>query len=261
MIEASGHKLESRWIGAQDASGKDGRPVLVFLHEGLGCIDLWRDFPARLCAETGLGGLVYSRAGYGGSQGCQLPRPIDFMQDEGLVVLPQVLQQSGISRAVLIGHSDGGSIALHYAAGQQAGVVCGLVTLAAHVFNEEICVASIQEAKTAFENGHLRQRLEKYHGDNVDNAFRGWSDVWLHPDFATWNMEDVLPEIKVPTLAVQGNADPYGSLAQVHAIVSGIGDHAQSLVIDDCGHDPHLEKQPELIAAIGKFIRGIIEPC
>jgi len=254
MMVADGRQLECQWIGPQNADG----PVLVFLHEGLGCIALWRDFPQILCDELGLRGFVYSRAGYGACDVCDLPRPVSFMHHEAEIVLPQVLDAAGINNAVLIGHSDGGSIGLIHAGSGVVGNgqtrrICGLVTLAAHVFNEDISVQSITAAKLAYDEGDLRQRLKKYHSD-VDAAFRGWNDVWLHDDFRQWNIEEFLPGIRVPTLVLQGADDPYGTQKQVEAIVAGIGDQAQKHIIADCGHSPHLEQSEETRQLIVAFV-------
>jgi len=252
MIIADGRQLECQWVGPDNVDGD--KPVLVFLHEGLGCVALWRDFPDVLCRELGLRGFVYSRAGYGGSQSCDLPRPVSFMHHEGQIVVPQVLDAAGIKKAILIGHSDGGSIALVHGGSDVSGRICAIVTLAAHVFNEDISVKSIKAAKVAYDEGDLRQRLQKYHGENVDCAFRGWNDVWLHRDFLSWNIEEFLPGIGVPTLVLQGADDPYGTQKQVEAIVAGIGDQAHKHIIADCGHSPHLEQHEETRQLIVAFI-------
>lgn len=253
-IVADGKKLEAQWIGGRDGEG----PVLVFLHEGLGCIALWRDFPEKLCAATQLSGFVYSRAGYGGSHGVALPRATDFMHHEATVVLPQVLAAAGIKQAILVGHSDGGSISLIYAGQDISGRLRGVITLAAHVFNEPMCVEEISRAKQAYDTGDLRQRLCKYHGDNVDNAFRGWNDVWLDEKFLNWNIEEFLPSISVPALILQGENDPYGSAAQVEAIVAGIGENAKSRFIPGCRHSPHLENSEVTLDLCRDFVTGLV---
>jgi len=253
MIIADGRQLECQWVGLVDVD--DDKPVLVFLHEGLGCVALWRDFPDVLCRELGLRGFVYSRAGYGGSDACDLPRPVSFMHHEGENVVPQVLDAAGINKAIVIGHSDGGSIGLVHAGTDKSGRICAVVTMAAHVFNEDISVKSIKVAKIAYDEGDLRQRLTKYHGENVDCAFRGWNDVWLHRDFRQWNIEEFLPGIDVPTLVLQGADDPYGTQKQVEAIVAGIGGQAQKHIIADCGHSPHLEQREETRQLVVAFIR------
>ncbi len=254
MIVADGRQLECQWIGVETSA----EPVLVFLHEGLGCIDLWRDFPGRLCDELEMRGFIYSRAGYGGSDLCELPRPVSFMHHEGQVVLSQVLDAAGIDKAILIGHSDGGSISLIHAGNDKTDRICAVITLAAHVFNEDICVESIKAAKVAYEEGDLRARLKKYHGENVDNAFRGWNDVWLHRDFRKWNIEGFLPDINVPVLVVQGINDPYGTQAQIEAIVTGVGSGVEKHIIPDCGHSPHLEQGQITREIIASFIDGLV---
>ncbi|MFH1481517.1 MAG: alpha/beta hydrolase, partial [Pseudomonadota bacterium] len=199
-------RLETAWYGPPP----DKAPTLVFLHEGLGCVAMWHDFPAKLSSATGCGALVYSRLGYGRSDPCPLPRPVRFMHDEGLQVLPALLEVAGIRQCILIGHSDGGSIAIIYAGGTSAIPLRGLITESAHVFCEERTVRSIQIAGENYKKGRLRKKLEKYHGDNVDCAFWGWNGAWLHPDFKNWNLEEYLPGIDVPMLVIQGEHDEYG---------------------------------------------------
>ena len=243
--------LEVKWIGLAESQ----KPVLVFLHEGLGCVALWRDFPEKLCESLGLRGLAFSRQGYGASDPIPLPRPIDFMHHEGLTVLPKLFDAAGIDQAILIGHSDGGSISLINAGGVQDTRVKAVITLAAHVFNEDITVQRIAEAKTAYETENLRKRLAKYHGDNVDCAFWGWNGVWLNPDFRDWNIEEFLSGISIPALILQGEEDQYGTSAQVDAIERGIGAHAQTRLIPNCKHSPHLE-QPDVTLML---IKGFVE--
>ena len=243
--------LEVKWIGLAESQ----KPVLVFLHEGLGCVALWRDFPEKLCDSLGLRGLAFSRQGYGASDPIPLPRPIDFMHREGLIVLPKIFDAAGIDQAILIGHSDGGSISLINAGGAQDTRVKAVITLAAHVFNEDITVQRIAEAKIAYETENLRKRLAKYHGDNVDCAFWGWNGVWLNPDFRDWNIEEFLSGISIPALILQGEEDQYGTPAQVDAIERGIGTHAQTRLIPNCKHSPHLE-QPDVTLML---IKGFVE--
>lgn len=229
-------------------------PTLVFLHEGLGCAAMWRDFPARLAAATGCGALVYSRLGYGRSDPCVLPRPISFMHDEALRVLPELVAAAGIRECILIGHSDGGSIAIIYAGGTAAAPVRGLIAEAAHVFSEAITSRQAQSAREAYLRGDLRARLRRYHGPNVDGAFWGWNDVWLHPDFVNWNLEQYLPHIKVPMLVIQGEDDEYGTAAQVQAIAAGAGAGAEVLMLPACGHAPHQDREPAVFQAMKNFI-------
>ena len=262
-IEAAGQRLECQWLGPAPSRDAEGPPTLVFLHEGLGCVALWRDFPAKLVAATGLGGFVYSRQGYGGSEPCQLPRPITYMHDEGLTVLPALLAAAGIKRAILVGHSDGASISLIYAGGTPAPGLMGMILEAPHVFMEDTNAAAIQVMRETFETTDLRQRMAKYHGGNVDCAFRGWSEPWLGDGFTSWNLEEYLPPIcaerSVPTLVIQGAEDEYGTIAQCQAIEQGIGAQASTLYLPDCGHAPHQERPGQTLEAMADHIQGIIQ--
>ena len=253
-VLVDGIRLETVWLGP---SAKDA-PTLVFLHEGLGCVELWRDFPARLGAALDWGVLVYSRAGYGGSDPCPLPRPLDYLEDEGVRVLPQVLSRCGVRRCVLIGHSDGGSIALVHAGGRAASAeteVLALVTEAAHVFTEDVCVAAAARARQAYRTGDLRERLARYHGSNVDCAFWGWNAAWLDPGFRSMNLEAYLPGVRAPCLILQGADDEYGTPAQVKAIARGVSGPARTLLIPDCGHSPHRDQEGLVLATVLAFLR------
>ena len=255
QLSATRDRLEAQWIGPSP----DEAPTLIFLHEGLGCVALWRDFPARLAGITGCGALVYSRLGYGGSAPCPLPRRVDFMHHEGLVVLPEVIRQSGIRDYLLVGHSDGGSIALIHAGGGPCPGLKGIVTLAAHVYCEGLTRRSIQAARQRYLNGDLKARLSPYHEENTDCAFWGWNDVWLHADFRQWRIDAFLPAIHVPVLAIQGETDPYGSLGHLDVIQAKTGDRVAIVVIADCGHAPHLEKSDAVLAAISAFMKDRID--
>lgn len=252
FITVNGVRLEYAWHGP----APDEATTLVFLHEGLGCVAMWKDFPARLAAATGCSALVYSRQGYGRSDPCHLPRPITFMHQEGLNVLPQVLKTLKVENHILVGHSDGGSIALIYAGNTPNPGLKGLITEAAHVFCEPISVASIQAAKQMYLKNDLKERLTKYHTQNTDCAFWGWNDVWLHPDFINWNIEAHLPGIDVPMLVIQGVDDPYGTWGQVKAIVAGVKKNIQTLKIPDCGHCPHFEQPLRTFEAMIQFIQN-----
>ena len=224
-------------------------PALVFLHEGLGSVALWRDFPDSLAQATGRRALVYSRAGHGRSYVPDAPRTPRFMHDEALDALPRLLAEHGIERPVLVGHSDGGSIALIHASRHP---VTGLVVLAPHVFVEDLSVASIAEARDTFERTDLRARMERYHRD-PEATFRLWNDIWLAPEFRDWNIEDVLPSITAPVLAIQGEHDQYGTLAQIDAIEAGVaGPFARAVL--DARHSPHLEAPEETLRAAAEFI-------
>ena len=269
-IQVRGGTLETGWWGPDPADA----PTLVLLHEGLGSVALWRDVPERLAEATGWGVFAYSRFGYGGSDGTELPRPMTYMQDEALVVLPQVLHAAGIRRAVVIGHSDGGSIAAVYAG--SAGVssppvswpglprpdtggedfqptLLGLITIAAHFFVEDLNIASIQRIKADYETGILRQRLARYHRD-VDTAFRGWNDAWLDPRFRDFDISGFLPRIQVPILALQGQDDPYGTDEQIRILEANVQAPITTQLIAGARHSPHLEAMDPTLAAITAFI-------
>lgn len=241
--------LEYQWVGAAESA----HPTVVFLHEGLGSIALWKDFPERFCAACGLRGLVYSRKGYGRST----PRPheerwtVDFMHRQAWQVLPALLAELGIERPWLFGHSDGGSIALLHAA---RFPVSGLVVAAPHIMVEELSVASIAEARAAYLEGGLRERLARYH-DDIDSAFWGWNDIWLDPAFRAWDIREHLAAIDAPILAVQGEDDEYGTLEQIHGIAR-LAPQTHLLVLPDCGHSPHRDQPGKLIDEATRFMIG-----
>ena len=229
-------------------------PTIVMLHEGLGSVSMWRDFPRQVAQASGHEVLVYSRQGYGRSAPLTAPRAVSFMHDEALVVLPQVLDTLEIQRPILLGHSDGGSIAIIHAAGSGRDVA-GLILLAPHVMVEDISVASIAAARRAYEQGDLRARLARHH-DDVDGAFRGWNDVWLRPEFRVWTIEEYLRSVACPVLAIQGEDDEYGTLAQVDRIAEAIP-AAEVLKLARCGHSPHRDRGPEVLKAIRGFVEKI----
>jgi pimeloyl-ACP methyl ester carboxylesterase len=235
----------------------DSTTTLIFLHEGLGCLAMWRDFPRRVAAATGCRALTYSRAGYGGSTPCTLPRPLTFMHDEGLKVLPQILATSAVQRAVLVGHSDGASIALINAGGAADQRIVGLVLMAPHVFVEELTIQSIRAAAAAYQTTDLRTRLARYHGDQVDSTFFGWTGVWLDQGFRTWNLEALLPRIEVPVLLIQGEEDDYGTLRQLERIQAKLPRGADQLLLPGCGHAPYRERPEATLQAIVGFLAKI----
>lgn len=236
--------------------GQAGKPCLVFLHEGLGCTAMWKDFPRRLCAMTGCSGLLYDRLGYGLSDALQHMRTTDYLHRYALDELPQVLSQALSVRQpyLLIGHSDGGSIALLHAA-QQPANLRGIVTEAAHVFVETITLDGIRVADQAYADGKLRG-LSRYHGDKTEQIFKAWSDTWLAPDFAKWNIEAALPSITCPALILQGIADQYGTRRQVDAIVEGIPG-ARMQLLEQCGHTPHQEQATAVLELMDTFIQSL----
>lgn len=233
--------------------GDPDQPYLVFLHEGLGCIAMWKTFPAMLCKATGCPGLVYDRLGYGKSSALETKRQIHYLHDQALCELPEVLAKLIPGRDYfLIGHSDGGSIALIYAA-QQPPHLRGIVTEAAHVFVEPETLEGIRVADAAFDAGKLRA-LSKYHGDKTEHMFKAWSGTWQTHGFKFWNIEYLLPSIVCPALVVQGVQDQYGTEAQVDAIVSAAL-NAEKAMVDHCGHAPHQELPDVVLHLMGQFLK------
>jgi pimeloyl-ACP methyl ester carboxylesterase len=230
----------------------DEAPTLVLLHEGLGCLSLWRGFPRELAARTGFGVFVWSRGGYGRSDPVDLPRPLDYMTREARERLPGVLDAIGLRRGVLLGHSDGASIATIYAGTVADPRVLGLVLMAPHFFTEPEGLAAIAAARTAFEHGDLRARLARHHAD-VDVAFRGWCDAWLDPGFVSWNIADCLDGLRVPSLAIQGENDQYGTKRQVQEVVSRSRVPVDVAMLPACGHSPQFEQAEMTLAAVAGF--------
>ena len=232
-------------------------PTLVFLHEGLGCVARWRDFPRRVASATGHPALVYSRRGYGQSEPAPLPRPLTFMHEEALSVLPALLRDEGIEDAILIGHSDGASIALIYAGAIGKGIR-GVLAIAPHVFVEPICVRAIQVLSAQYDDPKtlVRERLAKAHKD-VDNTFRGWAAAWLDPKFLEWNLTDYLPSIEVPVMALQGEDDDYGTLAQIDTVCARVRGPSERVVVPSCGHVPMRDQPEATLAATLRFIRSL----
>jgi pimeloyl-ACP methyl ester carboxylesterase len=226
---------------------------LVFLHEGLGSVTLWRDFPDKLAKRLGAPALVYSRFGYGQSDGLLARNAPNFMHKEALDVLPALLDALAIECPLLIGHSDGASIALIHAAAS-GRAVHALALMAPHVFVEPICVESIAKIRETYRTMGLRQRLAKYHA-HVDDAFLGWADTWLLPEFRAWSIEDLVPRITAPMLLIQGVDDQYGTLAQLDRIETRANAPTTRLVLADCGHSPHRDQEAAVLDAIVQFTR------
>jgi pimeloyl-ACP methyl ester carboxylesterase len=253
FYDLSGGRIEARWIGPAPADA----PTLVLLHQGLGCVGMWGHFPARLAQATGWGALVYSRYGYGGSTPCSLPRPTSYMHDEALAVLPELIAAAGLREHALIGHSDGGSIALIHAGGAAQPGLLGVSVEAPHVFIEDISVSSIRAAGERFRSSDWPERLRRYHGDNLDCAFWGWQQAWVSPEFRDWNIEEYLPRIRVPVLAIQGSDDEYGTMRQIGAIVAQAGNTVEAVKLAGCGHSPHRDRPEEVVARIAGFIAAL----
>jgi pimeloyl-ACP methyl ester carboxylesterase len=254
-LEVLGRHLECRWIGPPPGDAAS----IVFLHEGLGCVGMWRDFPERLASATGCGALVYSRMGYGGSDRIRGRRSFRYMHDEALEVLPAVLEHFKLEKSVLYGHSDGASIAL-IEAGARPRSVRALVVEAPHVFVEPVALEGIRRITADYETTRLKERLARYHGSNTDSMFRGWSDVWLSQEFRAWNIEEYLPAIERPVLVVQGEDDQYGTVKQVDAVLTQVSGPAESLLLPHCGHSPHSERPDEVLGAAARFIRKALDP-
>jgi pimeloyl-ACP methyl ester carboxylesterase len=279
LVKIANRQLEYEWYGLSSAAA----PTLVFLHEGLGCVAMWRDFPKRLAAQTGCGALVYSRAGYGKSDPIELPRPVSFMHEEALQTLPLVLDAFSIRETIVVGHSDGGSIAIVHAGGTRDSRVCGLILEAPHVFVEEVGLESIRAIAEVYREEaagrmpanrprdagapagapgagtplSLKQRLARYHGAQVDQTFWGWNDVWLNPDFRSWNIEVYLPEIRVPALLIQGADDQYGTREQIRKIEAGCRGPVRTVLLENCGHTPHLDQPERTIEAMKGFVKEV----
>ena len=250
------HALRVRTIAADDPAAA-GRPTLVLLHDSLGCITVWRDFPERLAAALGCDALVYDRRGYGRSSpfGPE-PRTPGYLEAEA-DVLARVLDACGVREAVLFGHSDGGSIAL-VAAAREPARVRAVVTEGAHVFVEERTLAGIRDAREALRTTDLRDRLRRHHGDRTDGVTAAWIDVWLSPGFRDWNIERHLPDVRCPTLVLQGEDDEYGTPAQVHAIVRGVAGPVRAELLPGVGHTPHRAAPDEVLRLTTAFLRETV---
>ena len=227
-------------------------PTIVMLHEGLGCLALWRDFPKRVAEATGMGVFAFSRPGYGQSDPVDLPRPLDFMTREATGFLPRLLDAIGFERGILFGHSDGATVAAIHAGSVEDFRVRGLIVMAPHYFTEPMGLAAIAQAKVAYDQGDLKPRLAKYHKD-VDNAFRGWNNSWLNPDFEAWNIGDVTDYLRIPALAIQGRQDEYGTLAQIDEIATRSYAPVEVAVLEECGHSPHLDQPQQVLTAVTDF--------
>jgi pimeloyl-ACP methyl ester carboxylesterase len=253
-IDIDGMALEYRLFNSSFAHS----PMIVLLHEGLGSIKTWGEFPRRVFEQTGASVFVYSRAGYGASPPFGHGLPIDYIKRHALDVLPKVLEAIGFRRGILLGHSDGASMATTYAGGVDDPRIIGLVLLAPHFFVESETLAEIRNAREAYKARDLRQRLSRYHS-YVDTAFWGWNDVWLEPAFASFNLREELAKILVPTLVIRGNDDRYGTNRQVSMAKDICRCKLETLIIPGCGHVPHREKPEQTLNAISKFYESVAQ--
>jgi len=252
-IEAAGRRLHAQRIEPASARG----PTLVFLHEGLGSIGQWKDFPTRLCQACTLPGLVYERWGFGRSEPLTEPRRNDYLHHEALDSLPAVLERCDITEPpILIGHSDGGTIALLFAAAFPERPRA-IITEAAHVFIEEVTLSGIRAAKELYETTDLRRRLALYHGPNTDAVFRGWCDTWLREDFRHWNIIAELPRITCPALILQGGDDEYGTPAQIETIAAAVSGPVETVLLPDCAHLPHHQARERVLVLMQRFIQKV----
>jgi pimeloyl-ACP methyl ester carboxylesterase len=250
QLNVDGRRIEYGFVQAAAAGGSD----LVMLHEGLGSVSMWREFPEQLARITGCRTLVYSRRGYGHSSPLDAPRSVDYMHEEARIWLPAILARLGIRRPVLFGHSDGASIALIYAASAQNDVA-GIMALAPHVKVEDLTVRSIVAVKSAYMESDLPARLSRHHAD-VDSTFWGWNRIWLDPAFRSWNIEALLPSIHCPILAIQGENDEYGTMEQIASIARAVPG-AKLLALPACRHSPHRDQPKAVLAAAKKFVGGV----
>jgi pimeloyl-ACP methyl ester carboxylesterase len=234
----------------------ENRPLLVFLHEGLGSVAQWKDFPALLCEKTKLPGLLFDREGYGNSSPYTTKNDQDYLKNQAQTAMPEIFRKLNIEqdKKILIGHSDGGSIAIIYAGTYPENII-GLITEASHQFLEDISVTGIREAVKLYEDGKLKELLRKYHGENTDTMFHGWADTWLNEKFGKWNIEQYLENIKAPFLAIQGKDDQYGSYAQLESIKK-LAVNSDIYHIPGYGHTPHLQKKDEILQLMSDFILG-----
>ena len=251
-VVVDGKQLETLWYAPSGAS-----PTIVMLHEGLGSVSMWKDFPERIAVATGCGVLAYSRYGHGKSERLREKRTVEFMDHEGTVVLPALLERLGIPRPILLGHSDGGSICIIYAGAAASSANCpqALILEAPHVFVEDLTVQSIAKIGGTYKTTDLPMKLARHH-DHADEMFWGWNDIWLDPAFRAWNIEDRVDAIRCPILVVQGDEDEYGTLAQVAAIKRRVPE-TQAVVLPSCGHSPHRDQPEATLEAISQFLRKL----
>ena len=248
FVQVAGKSIEFTCYGPAPKQA----PTIVMLHEGLGCVQLWRDFPKKISEATRFGVFVYSRTGYGQSDLASLPRPLDYMTIEATEILPRILNAFGFERGILLGHSDGATIAAIYGGSVVDRRVRGLILIAPHFFAEDFGLREIERAKEVFKTSDLQDKMLKYHR-SAENTFRGWNDAWLHPDFKMWDVSDVIDHTRIPVLAIQGVDDQYGTLAQIDEIEDRITAPFEKVILPDCRHSPHIDQPDQTLAAIAEF--------
>jgi pimeloyl-ACP methyl ester carboxylesterase len=259
LVKVNGHSLNFRFI--EEELYEPENVLIVFLHEGLGSIPQWKDFPETLCKKMNLPGFLYERYGYGKSDILTDKRPKDYLTKEGLESLPELLDKLEIkNKLILVGHSDGASVALSYASEYSENICC-LIAEAPHVFIEEISVQGIKRAVSAFENpdSKLRSSLTKYHGKRTESMFYGWAHTWTDKENFDWNMEHLLAGIRCPVFVIQGKDDEYGSDKQVFSITEQVSGPSKYLLIPECGHIPHFQKSEIVLSAIESFILNYLK--
>jgi pimeloyl-ACP methyl ester carboxylesterase len=255
-VSAAGCRLRVKCIEPEATSHSMDPFTIVFLHEGLGCIETWRDFPEALCKSVGCHGVIYERKGYGQSERFKGPWPVNYLQIESLVYLPALLKELSIEHAVLVGHSDGGTIALLTAASHR-NLVKGIITEAAHIFVEQITIEGIHKAVQAFETTSLKEKLARYHKENTKTLFYRWADRWLSSEYRSWNIRNELPKITCPVLLLQGEDDEYGTRAQVDGIAGRVTGPVQVRLIPDCGHIPHFQAKDAVLSEMTRFVNSL----
>ncbi len=256
-LVVSGHKLAYQWINNNSCNPE--KPVIIFLHEGLGCMKLWKDFPLNLCRMTGCRGLMYDRYGYGRSDKIEEPRENDFLYEEAASVLPELLAKLGVSEPVMLfGHSDGGTISLIFSA-LYPGRTAAMVAESSHIFMEQVTLRGIKQAINDYKHNGLREKLKKYHGEKTDSMFYSWANVWTSEETAGWSIELILPEITSPVLAIRGENDQYGTALQTETISSHVNGHGKVLHIPGCGHIPHHEKRETVLKHTAEFFASQFE--
>lgn len=243
-------------LNVYHSNENNNQPTIIFLHDSLGCIETWRDFPFKLGSLTNCNVFIYDRQGHGGSAPFNSKRKNDYMEKEA-DVLHEIICSHIQNHAILFGHSDGGSIALIYTSKYPEKVV-GVISESAHIFVENITLEGVKEAATLYESGYLKYKLEKYHGEKTGQLFEAWAKTWLSDEFKSWNIENFLPGVKAPLLVIQGETDEFGSLKQVEGIVNQTGGYSEQLILEGVGHTPHRESNELVLNKSAEFINKII---